>query len=141
MYSDRNLRILFGAATIAVVSGTLGALAYLHRPPAPDGEPVLGTAQILVLEVDSCDWCERFRRKAGRAFAEGAYGGTAPIRYINVEDGPPPKRYRLSSFRKAPMVVLFDAYGREVDRIEGEPADGAALDSLVRRHLKRLTRA
>ena len=140
MHSDRSLRILLGAATIAVVSSTLGALAYLGRPPAPDGDPVLGSAQMVVFEVGDCSWCEQFRRKIARPYAEGEYGGIAPIRYISVDDGPPPKRYRLSSFRKDAMIVLFDAYGREVDRIEGSPRDSAALESFVRRHAKRLSK-
>ncbi len=140
MRSDRSLRLLLGAATIAVVSSTLGALAYFQRPLAGDGERVLGSAEILVLELDGCGWCETFRRKAARSYAEGEFAVRAPIRYFNIDDGPPPKRYRLAGFRKSAMVVLFDAYGREVDRIEGEPRDGAAIEAMVRRNIKRLSK-
>jgi hypothetical protein len=140
MRTDRNLRLLLGAATIAVVSSVVGALAYMHRPLPPEGDAVLGGPQLILFEVEGCKWCEQFRRKTARAYLETEWASKAPLRYMSVDDGPPPKRYRLTSFSRTPTLVLFDPYGREVDRIEGEPKDSAAIESLVRRNLRRMAK-
>ena len=140
MRTDRSLRILLGAASIAFVTSALGGLAYLSRPVAPDGEPVLGTAQLLMLETDSCDLCEKFRRKAGRDYQTTELAGSAPLRFLNVEDGPPPKRYRLSYFSKSPTLVLFDKYGRELDRLSKLPLTADAVEVFVRRHMRTISR-
>jgi hypothetical protein len=140
MRTDRNLRLLLGAATVAIASSVVGALAFMHRPLPPDGDPVLGGPQLIMFEVDGCKWCEQFRRKTARAYLETEWASKAPLRYMSVDDGPPPKRYRLASFSKSPSLVLFDAYGREVDRIDGEPKDSAAIESLVRRNLRRMAK-
>ena len=138
MQTDTSLRILLGAATIAVFSAGLGTLAYFSRPEAPDGEAVLGGPQLVLFELDDCTWCQSFRRKAGRQFLEGQLSGAAGLRYMSIADGPPPKRYRLSSFRQSPMLVMFDPYGREMERLTSEPKDGAEVEAMVRRNLKRM---
>lgn len=138
MRTDTNLRILLGAATIAVVSASLGAVAYFSRPLPPDGEAVLGSPQLVLFELDDCIWCRSFRRNAGRQFLEGQLSGLAGLRYLSIEDGPPPKRYRLTSYRQSPMLVLFDPYGREMERLTSEPKDGAEVEALVRRNMKRM---
>ncbi len=138
MRSDTNLRILLGAATVAVVSACLGALAYFSKPDVPDGEAVLGGPQLVLFEVDDCAWCQSFRRKAGRQFLESKLANDAGLRYMSIADGPPPKRYRLSSFQKSPMLVLFDPYGREMERLTSEPKDGSEIEAMVRRNLKRM---
>jgi hypothetical protein len=140
MQNDGKLRLLLGAATIAIASCTLGALAYMHRPLAPDGDPVLGSPQLILLEYENCGWCEQFRRKTARAFLESEWSKKATLRYMSVDDGPPPKRYKITAFSRATTLVLFDAYGREIDRIEGEPKDSAAVESLVRRNMRRMTK-
>ena len=136
MYSDNQLRIMFGAGSIALVSALLGGLAYFSRPLPPDGDPVLGTPQLVMFETDGCDWCEKFRRKTARDFQETSAAAQAPLRYMSIQDGPPPKRYRLESFSRSPMLVLFDQYGRELGRIDSEPKNSAAIESLVRRNLR-----
>ena len=106
MHTDRSLRLILGAATIAVVSSILGGLAWLHRPLPPDGEPVLGTAQLVMFETDKCSWCEKFRRKTAREYQTTEYASRAPLKFMSVDDGPPPKRYRLVSF-SATRVVSY----------------------------------
>ena len=133
--------MLLGAASIAVVSGALGALTFLSRPVPPDGDPVLGTAQLLMLETDSCEPCEKFRRKAGRDYQASDLAGRAPLRFVSVEDGPPPKRYRLSYFSKSPALVLFDQYGRELDRLNKVPASAEIVEAFVRRHLRTISKS
>ncbi len=141
MHTDNNLRIILGAGTIAVLSTVLGALSYFHRPLPPDGEPVLGTAMLVMFETDACSWCAKFKRSTGRDYQGGDYASKAPLKFMSVDDGPPPKRYRLTSFTALPMLVLFDAYGREVDRIEKEPASTEIVESLVRRNLRKMTKS
>ena len=138
MKSETSLKLLLGAAMVAIASGTLGALAYFSRPTPPDGEAVLGAPQLILFELDDCGWCQNFRRKAARQYLESEYAGQAQLRYMSIEDGPPPKRYRLASYRQVPMLVLFDAYGREMERITTEPKDGATVEAMVRRNMKRM---
>ena len=140
MYSDRQLRVLLGAGSLALASALLGGLAYLNKPMAPDGDPVLGSPQLVMFETDGCDWCEKFRRKTAREYQETAYATQAPLRFMSVEDGPPPKRYRLDSFSKSPMLVMFDQYGRELGRLDSEPKSSAAIESLVRRGLRHVSK-
>ncbi len=137
MRSDRNLTFLLGAATLSVICAGLGGLAYLARPLPPDGDPILGTAQLVMFETDLCSWCEQFRRKTARQYQSTDYAQRAPLRFMSVDDGPPPKRYRLTSFRPAPMLVLFDEYGRELARLEKEPASSEIVETLVRRNLRK----
>lgn len=137
MSQERGLRLLIGAATVAVVSCTLGALAYLHMPLPPDGDPVLGSPMVVMFENEGCTWCEGFRKKAARAYMSSEYGSKAPLKFLSVDDGPPPKRYRFSGPRVAPLLVLFDQYGRELDRIGYEPATSEPIESMVRRGLRR----
>lgn len=137
MEYDRRLRMILGAASLAVVSLILVGLAFLHRPLPPDGEAVLGTPQFVVFETESCSWCQNFRRKAAREYQGTDYANRAPLRFMSVDDGPPPARYRLNSFSPTPMLVLFDKYGRELARMEKEPANSEVLESLVRRNLRK----
>lgn len=141
MNSDQNLRLILAAASVAVVSCVLGALAYLHRPLRPDGEAVLGSPQLVMFETESCVWCENFRRKTARDYQSSEYASKAPIKFMSVDDGPPPKRYRLTSFKASPMLVLFDQYGREMDRIVSEPANSETVETLVRRNLRRMAKS
>lgn len=136
MHSDRDLRIILGAGTLAVVCSLLGLLAWLNRPLPPDGEAVLGTPQLVMFETDKCGWCENFRRGTARDYETTEYASHAPLRFMSIDDGPPPKRYRLSSFSPSPMLVLFDQYGRELARMEKEPANCEALEAMVRRNLR-----
>ena len=141
MQSDNNLRLIFGAASVAVVSAALGGLAYFHRPLAPDGEAVLGGAQLVMFETEACTWCEKFRRKTAREYQNSEFAGKAPLKFMSVDDGPPPKRYRLTSFKSSPMLVLFDQYGREMDRIVSEPASSEMVETMVRRNLRKMAKS
>ncbi len=138
MKSETSLKLLLGAATVAIASGTLGALAFLSRPVPPDGDAVLGAPQLILFELDDCGWCQSFRRKAARQYLESQFADQAQLRYMSIEDGPPPKRYRMVSYRQVPMLVLFDAYGREMERITSEPKDGATVEAMVRRNMRRM---
>jgi hypothetical protein len=141
MQKDQYLRLLLGAMTVALVSGTLGALAYFSRPEPPVGEAILGAPQLVLFELDDCGWCQSFRRRAGREFQTTEMSNKAGLRYMSIEDGPPPKRYKLHAFKQVPMLILFDAYGREMERTLTEPKDGAEVEAMVRRNLKRMPKA
>ncbi len=94
-----------------------------------------------MFETESCVWCENFRRKTARDYQSSEYASKAPIKFMSVDDGPPPKRYRLTSFKASPMLVLFDQYGREMDRIVSEPANSETVETLVRRNLRRMAKS
>ena len=137
MYSDRQLRVLLGAAAVAVVSAALGGLAYLNKPLAPEGDPVFGSPQLVIFETESCGWCDTFRHNTARTYEKSEFAEKAPIKYLSIDDGPPPKRYRLDGGVRGPMVVMFDQYGRELGRMASPPTEDA-IEALVRHGLKRV---
>lgn len=140
MHTDRSLRVILLCGTVAIVSAALGGLVYLNKPMPPDGEPVLGSPQLIMFETENCGWCEQFRRKIAKEYQTSEYAGQAPLRFISVDEGPPPKRYRLNSFSRSPMLVIFDQYGRELDRLESDPGTNANVETLVRRSLRRIAK-
>ncbi len=138
MYTEKNLSNLLMAMSIALASGTLGALAFFSRPEPPVGDAVLGGAQLVLFELDDCRWCLSFRRKVAREFQLTEMANIASLKYLSIDDGPPPKRYKLQAYRQVPMLILFDAYGREMERMTREPSTGAEVEAMVRRNLKRM---
>jgi hypothetical protein len=140
MYSDNKLRVIFGAGTLAVISAALGGLSLLHQPMAPDGEAVLGSPVLVMFETEDCGWCPNFRRNTAKAYLGSEFADGTPLRYLSADNGPPPKKYRMASFRQRPMLVMFDQYGRELDRIESEPASSQPIEAMVRKNLRRIAK-
>ena len=134
--SDKNLRLLLLSGALTLTSGILALLVLFHRPLQPDGDAVLGTPQLVLFETERCDWCEDFRVKVGRPYNGTEYAGRAPLKYISVDDGPPPKRYRLRDDVRKAALIIFDQYGREIDRFDSEPKTADAVVTMVRKGLR-----
>lgn len=133
--TTQQLRIMLFSGVLAIAAGVLALLLLFHRPLRPDGDAVLGTAQLVVFEIDDCDLCPKFRKKIAPVYYDSGVGEGAPIRYITI-DGPPPKRYRLKSPVDWPTVVFFDPYGRELARLDKFPDDAEPVIGMVRRHMR-----
>lgn len=123
-----KLPLLLGALVILVVCGVLGMAVYAHRPEAPTGPRLAEGAFAIAFEVSPCEKCDDFRQKIGKAYQRSPAGGSTPLRYFDISDGQPPKRFRLKSeVYYHPTVLFFDPYGREMDRVTGAPANVEVL--------------
>jgi hypothetical protein len=136
-YLERLPQLLL-AAGLCVVSVILATLVYVSRAPRPDSPPIAMTASVVVFETADCGKCDDFRNLIGRRHTKSELNVKVPLRYYDVTDSQPPKRYKLSfGIGHAPTAVVFDVYGREVARVTGMPksfdAFQAALMPAVRR--------
>ncbi|HRK18676.1 MAG TPA: hypothetical protein PK970_06945 [Hyphomicrobiaceae bacterium] len=134
--NDKQLRVLLFSGILAIAAGVLAVLTLFHRPLPPDGDPVLGSAQVVVFELDDCALCQPFRKKLAPLYYDSEFGEAAPIRYVNIDGTEPPKRYRLKSPVEWPTVVFFDPYGRELARLDKFPEKIDPVISMVRRHIR-----
>ncbi|NOU06165.1 MAG: hypothetical protein HOO99_08285 [Hyphomicrobiaceae bacterium] len=135
---EKKLRIMLLSGSIALTSSVLALLVLFHRPLAPDGDAVLGTPQLVLFESDRCNWCENFRVSIGRAYNASEISARAPLRYISVDDGAPPRRYRVLGDVGQSALVIFDQYGREMDRYGKAPATADDVIAMVRKRLRNI---
>jgi hypothetical protein len=134
---EKKLRLMLLSGSIALTSCVLALLVLFHRPLAPDGVAVLGTPQLVLFEGENCKWCEDFRVTIGRSYNSSEMATRAPLRYISVDDSAPPKRYRVLRGVGRSALVVFDQYGREMDRYGKAPEDADAVISMVRKSLRK----
>lgn len=133
---DKKLRLMLLSGSIALTSCVLALLVLFHRPLAPDGEAVLGSPQLVLFESERCDWCEDFRATIGRAYNADEISARAPLRYISVDDGETPKRYRTQGGIGIAALVIFDQYGRELNRYGRLPKTADDVITMVRKGLR-----
>lgn len=128
-----RLPLLLGALIVLAVSGVLAFAVHAHRPEIPTGPRLSDGAYVIVFEISPCERCEKFRDGIGKAYQKSDLGQKAPIRYFDITDGPPPKRFQLrGEVYTVPSVVVFDPYGREFDRTNGAPATLDVLTGMAR---------
>lgn len=106
----------------------LAALALITLPAAAD------PLRLLMVEKDSCIYCEAWDRNIGPGYAASDAGRAAPLMRVDI-DGPYPDGLALA--RRpfvTPTFILLDG-GSEVGRLEGHmtaaqfwPALNALLD-------------
>lgn len=122
-----------------LVTVTFGVMAGLqpqpsstaHRQPSLDDGEVW---KLVVYETASCGWCVRFRKDVAPAYRESRYQKLAPLTYVGL-DRPQTHTFKLSGrISVTPIVVLVDADGKEINRLQGYP-NKQRLDAFLARHM------
>jgi hypothetical protein len=130
-YLDRLPHILLAVGLLATAVA-LAALVHLSRGQRPAGPPVASTASVVVFETADCLQCDDFRKLIGKPHTSGTLSAKVPLKYYDVTDGQPPKRYKLNDgIGHAPTAVVFDVYGREVARVTGMPKSFDAFQAIL----------
>jgi hypothetical protein len=130
-YLDKLPMLLLAVGLLATAVG-LAALVYVTRVDRPTGPPVAHSASVVVFETADCLKCDDFRKQFGKPHTVGPLSAKVPLRYYDVTDGQPPRKYKLSGeIGYAPTAVVFDIYGREVARVTGMPKSFDAFQALL----------
>lgn len=125
----RNLPAIYAALGVAVASGVLALAVIAHRGDAPEGAPISNQGSIVVFESDKCPNCETFRDVVSRPYQLSGIAAKVSLKYFDVTDGPPPRRWQLrSEISHTPTAVSFDIFNREIGRITGVPS---SVDDIV----------
>ena len=128
----RNLPAIYVALGIAVASGVLALAIVAHRGDKPTGAPVSSQATIVVFERDKCDRCDKFRDTVSRPYQLSEVSSKVPLKYFDVTDGPPPRRWQLrAEIDVAPTAVAFDIFNREIARQTGVPQSAEDIIGLA----------
>ncbi|MBV1694900.1 MAG: hypothetical protein KGP27_10615 [Hyphomicrobiales bacterium] len=136
-----RLPLLLGALVLLVLCALLSVAIYLHRPAAASGPKLSDGAFVMVFEVGNCELCEKFRSGIGRRYQRGAISEKAPMRFFDISDTPVPKRFSLrGEVYTFPTIVVFDPWGREMDRVNGPPATIEALEKMTGAAARRVER-
>jgi hypothetical protein len=137
----KSLPMLFGALGVAVACGVLAVAVLLHRGERPKGDPIAHQATIVVFERDRCRLCDDFRTDIGKAYQQSDVAGDVSLKYYDLSDGQPPKRYTFKkSLDVMPTAVVFDIWGREYGRVVGVPETAEPLVSIARSAARRAER-
>ena len=90
----------------------------------------LSSAELLMIESASCEWCEAWDEEIGSVYSKTEEGLFAPLRRIDIADIVSEKdaKIRLPSF--TPTFVVLDQ-GNEVARIIGYPGEDFFWPMLV----------
>jgi hypothetical protein len=137
----KTLPLILGVTTGLVVALVLAWAVYVQRAGRPTTAPLNASATVVVFETADCALCEAFRSKIGKPYRSSAFSSDAPLRFYDITDGPPPKRYQIAGeIWDIPTAVVFDVYGREVARVRGVPDDLGRFQDLVRPHVRRAER-
>jgi hypothetical protein len=137
----RNLPAMYVALGIAVASGVLALAVVVHRGDKPVGPPVASQATIVVFERDKCNRCEQFRDVVTRPYQLSDVAGRVPLKYYDITDGPPPRRWQLrAEIGGTPTAVSFDIFNREIGRFTGVPTSAGDIISLAQTAARRADR-
>lgn len=136
-----RLPILLGALVLLVLCALLSVAVYIHRPSAAVGPKLAESAFVMVFETSTCQLCETFRAGIGRRYQRSAMSEKAPLRFFDVSDTPVPRRFSLrGEVYTFPTLVVFDPWGREMDRMNGPPATIEALEKMTSAAARRVER-
>jgi hypothetical protein len=136
-----HLPYILGALTMFVCAALLAGALFQVRLSRPQTAPVAETATVVVFETAACTECDEFRSKIGRQHQSSSLAGKVPLRYYDVSDGGPPKKYKLNaSVGKGPTAIVFDIYGREQARVDWVPKDLEEFQKRLLPHVRRAER-
>lgn len=96
--------------------------------------------RLVVVETESCGWCQRFRRDVAPDYPLTPFGGVAPLSYVHLREVRN-QGYRLKwGVRSVPTFLLLDPDGVEIDRVAGYPGRGTAFYDAMDRMLAKAGR-
>lgn len=81
-----------------------------------------GAAELVMLEQDYCEWCERWHEEIGPIYPKTAESRLAPLRRVDIHDPLPADLAFIQTSPFTPTFVLIDS-GQEVGRILGYPGE------------------
>lgn len=76
-----------------------------------------GAAELVMVERDGCEWCERWNNDIAPAYPNTEEGRRAPLRRVDIKN-PPDDIDFGSALIFTPTFVLIDD-GKELGRLEG----------------------
>ena len=132
MKADYYVFMLLVAITFGVIAGLEpSASSTAHRKPSLDDGEVW---KLVVYETASCGWCVRFRKDIAPDYRASRYQKLAPLTYVGL-DRPLTHDFKLSGrISVTPTVVLVDADGKEINRLQGYPGK-ERLYTFLARHM------
>jgi hypothetical protein len=80
------------------------------------------SAELVMFESDSCEWCEAWHKEIGPIYPKTRESQLAPLRRVSIEDPVPDDLAHLRAVMFTPTFVLMED-GKEVGRITGYPGD------------------
>lgn len=108
------MRKLLSVVLLVLGAFSIGSSGYAARDTAPPATPL----ELIVFEVDGCDFCEVFRRDVLPQYKSAPAAKRAPIRFVDINKVDTDKMALRSNVTTVPTVVLMQD-GREFDRITG----------------------
>jgi len=88
------------------------------------------SAQLIMFESSSCEWCEIWHEEIGVAYQKTPEGKFAPLRRIDIADDLPRDLAKLGLPNFTPTFILMEN-GKEILRIIGYPGEEFFWDLLV----------
>jgi thioredoxin-related protein len=107
------------ARSLAAVPALLLALVFAIAGAAP-----ARAGELVVFERKGCVYCQRFERDVAPLYGRTDEGRRAPLRRVDVSQGPPRDIALAAPVRFTPTFVLVED-GREVGRVTGYASDEA----------------
>jgi len=80
------------------------------------------SAELLMIESESCEWCETWHEEVGLVYANTLEGKYAPLRRVDIADISSSSSINLRLPNFTPTFIVLDG-GREVARIIGYPGE------------------
>ena len=80
------------------------------------------SAELVMFESDSCEWCEAWHAEVGVIYAKTAEARIAPLRRVDIDDPMPAELSKIRGIRYTPTFVVMQD-GGEVGRILGYPGE------------------
>ena len=96
------------------------AVVILLLACAPKGG--LGAAELVMLESDVCEWCEKWHQEIGVIYPKTNEARLAPLRRVDIHDPLPEDLKHLKAAHYTPTFVLMQD-GKEIGRILGYPGE------------------
>ena len=79
-------------------------------------------AELLMFELATCEWCQKWDEDVGVVYAKTAEGRAAPLRRIDIYAARPADLRSVRGIVYTPTFVLWDR-GREMGRVVGYPGE------------------
>ena len=100
-----KIKLLLASCLVAFFAGNVGQ-----------------TAELVMFESGSCDWCEAWHEEIGVIYGNTEEAHIAPLRRVDIEGPVPEDLSDIRGIRYTPTFVLMQD-GREVGRIMGYPGE------------------